>query len=1646
MAAMNQFIRGRRVLNVERRLIEEGRSSFWSFCVEYLDGQVTEPRPVSKVDYKEVLTPPQFERFARLRALRKEFSDREAVPPYAVFTNEQLARMVRLEATSDQGRMAQGTEPAVVPSAEALGPSWRNATQGRPVLVGERDAAEPSGRSDLCERREATEGNKENEGSELPLFPSFPSVASSPSGCSVRRRELPAFTTEGNKEHEGPELPLFPSFPAVASPSGCLVPRREHPELTTDYSDHTDAPRRLVFSEHPCYPWSPRSGGRNQGVKQNHDASGRGGCVSVVGKRCPRFLSRVLGVLLASLCFLGPGSWLDLFAPTAHAGDPETWVVSVESELFTIDTRDRPSPVLSPAFFVVVAESPLFTIDTRDRPSPVLSPAFFVVVAESPLFMVNTIDLRPAWAFESSQFRIDTRGTVTGTLAGRVVSGGNPVAGAIVELEPAGLRALTSSDGRFALSGVPAASGYVLTVSAPGFATATRDGINVGGGATDVGELRLTALGGALRLVALDPDVNPARSSVEEGGTVYRYYRVVGPGGEPAGGVKVDLRRSDGVVVPQSEQRPHDWTGQVAGVSDADGIVRLLVPAAAVGSGVGAAASFDVLVAGQSAARFEAQVASREYSHLWRHRVGGGLSGKVAGLRAGASGAYETEVEQDIVGGQARQESITRRRESEVRAGVELGAGVKIIAKAEAKIGAGGFLAADLYSAYAFDPATTAGTENLMKVYVATADTLLLMTGPLRFLADYVRERVEPGFLGTHLEATGGELRLGGYAEGGFSLGFKAGKQVRIGAGAELSGEIAGLFGYESRYGEEPASVRSLGLVRSASVDVGAGLSLGPKKRATDLNLDLFSLGGENEFRADYISFEKPGKAAQVQVSQRAGLEAGIPAPLAVIWSGSVSPGLQNEARLELTERLQFSLPDAGALSRLNAGAPFWGILSGLGQGGVLREGDHTALVASFLATAVNEGTPVDYERTVAAADVGSLGLGVELDLGVLGLGVDLEGEIERGAQAVWERGRIWRYRRMGLESYPPLSAEMLPQRSILELESAWVQRAAGAIKEAFKELITRVASVGETVIESVTDAGKAVLTVGQGLMQGDAEIVSRWFLPGNRSGGRLVSLHAPGPDDGFLPPPDAANYLYGIGGIYQYASAASLTGPATLSLSYLDGDVAGLDEAALRIYQLADDGRHWRLLGGEVNTNLNTVTTTVTNLGTFALAPPMPAGNLVLRLGGNSLPADGRALMSIAITNLLLNTGAPATGPWLFTAASSGVDVVDADARPSLARVQVVATNSTLTFTVRAPVGGSAGRVVVSSVAGDAVGEVTIPLVDDSPPGAPQGVSAAAGQSRVWVSWAPNVEADVAAYRIHYRADQPGPPWNGRAAVEGSPSPVAVSGTNAVLRGLEVSRTYFLAVAAVDSTGNESTLSSPVQVTTRPGPPQPPTGVVFRFLQDGTAQLMWSLSEDDGFNDRDVVRYEVWRAILPGGTWEKARELPMGSEVFLEPAPAVGAGQFLRYFVIAMDRDGNSSERALSSRYLADGHSVDNDGDGMPDDWETAYGLDPNDPADAAGDADGDGVSNLAEYLAGTAPSPGPAPRFESVGLLADGRFEGRLIGAVGRTYSVEVSEDLSHWSVLADFPGTNTVMVFVDPGSTNAPHRYYRAVSPSR
>jgi superfamily II DNA helicase RecQ len=104
-AELNAFLASHRVLAVDRRWVEQGGDSFWSLCVDYADrapnGRGENRRAGrGKVDYKEVLSDDDFALFARLRQVRKELAQREAVPVYTIFTNEQLSNIARQRPTS----------------------------------------------------------------------------------------------------------------------------------------------------------------------------------------------------------------------------------------------------------------------------------------------------------------------------------------------------------------------------------------------------------------------------------------------------------------------------------------------------------------------------------------------------------------------------------------------------------------------------------------------------------------------------------------------------------------------------------------------------------------------------------------------------------------------------------------------------------------------------------------------------------------------------------------------------------------------------------------------------------------------------------------------------------------------------------------------------------------------------------------------------------------------------------------------------------------------------------------------------------------------------------------------------------------------------------------------------------------------------------------------------------------------------------------------------------------------------------------------------------------------------------------------------------------------------------------------------------
>jgi len=119
-----------------------------------------------------------------------------------------------------------------------------------------------------------------------------------------------------------------------------------------------------------------------------------------------------------------------------------------------------------------------------------------------------------------------------------------------------------------------------------------------------------------------------------------------------------------------------------------------------------------------------------------------------------------------------------------------------------------------------------------------------------------------------------------------------------------------------------------------------------------------------------------------------------------------------------------------------------------------------------------------------------------------------------------------------------------------------------------------------------------------------------------------------------------------------------------------------------------------------------------------------------------------------------------------------------------------------------------------------------------------------------------------------------------------------------------------------------------------------------------------------------------------------------------------------------------------------------DSDHDGIPDGED----LNPSDGTDAMLDSDGDGMSNLAEYIAGTDPMDN-----QSYLKIEQSLIPGSAIlrfGAISnRTYSIRYTDtlDVGPWSKLASFPArtSNRVETLTVPNPANP--RFYNVVTPA-
>lgn len=129
---------------------------------------------------------------------------------------------------------------------------------------------------------------------------------------------------------------------------------------------------------------------------------------------------------------------------------------------------------------------------------------------------------------------------------------------------------------------------------------------------------------------------------------------------------------------------------------------------------------------------------------------------------------------------------------------------------------------------------------------------------------------------------------------------------------------------------------------------------------------------------------------------------------------------------------------------------------------------------------------------------------------------------------------------------------------------------------------------------------------------------------------------------------------------------------------------------------------------------------------------------------------------------------------------------------------------------------------------------------------------------------------------------------------------------------------------------------------------------------------------------------------------------------------------------------------------------TYDSDGDGLPDWFETKYGLNPNDPNSAGGDPDGDGRSNLQEYLLGSNPTVADSAAYNAkLTRPSSSAFSLKFPTIRDRVYRVYYSNGNPNgpWTQAGpNIAGTGSEREYIDDGTDtgSAPsatqHRFYK------
>jgi hypothetical protein len=218
-------------------------------------------------------------------------------------------------------------------------------------------------------------------------------------------------------------------------------------------------------------------------------------------------------------------------------------------------------------------------------------------------------------------------------------------------------------------------------------------------------------------------------------------------------------------------------------------------------------------------------------------------------------------------------------------------------------------------------------------------------------------------------------------------------------------------------------------------------------------------------------------------------------------------------------------------------------------------------------------------------------------------------------------------------------------------------------------------------------------------------------------------------------------------------------------------------------------------------------------------------------------------------------------------------------------------------------------------------------------------------------LNWDPNTDPSIAGYRLFVRED-------GQSYDYSAPTWQGDRNQTACTIYVDSAKIYYYVLRAFDSSGNESGDSNEVPHT------------LVRLSVDGPA---W-VEENSSAVYTGVALFKdgTTQPATMGATW--VTDSPF-AHITMDWNQGLG-GWLLDFSTKEVATDqvstlkaafafGDETAVCYKDVLIKDRPPRDSDGDGMPDSWETTYGLNPF-ADDSHKDLDGDGLSNLEEYQNG--------------------------------------------------------------------------------